>query len=668
MKRTKRKGLVYLRRSTDKQETGIHEQLRWAIAEAQRHEVQLDAAPEDLEYMLVRELAQYKGIYLDDGISGSKLDRPGCVAFRQVAMGDSAVSHVFVHLSDRFARPEQAHQAMQQEIELLLAGITVVFSNRISEPRKRGQDSFPENIQLLYEYSQNGEFLNKLATRVLQSQRRLAEGGCWNGGPPPYGFCRVLVDAQGNELRELQEGETVKREGCHVKIKPKDSEKIRTWLRILHLHGEEKWGHKRIANHLNDLGIPSPNAGRVSRRNGIQQPVSGRWWPEAVKRLIENAAIIGMSTYGKTSCGEHRRFSPQGPRTLEPSDRRDDDQVKRCRNDPQQAIVVPTGYESSVDPDLFEKCQQLTEQRGKSQRGIPRSRDLTRYPLSSRICDLTDDCGAVLFGRKENDRLKYECSRYRQSGGRECHRHVVDAEASLRFVLHFLRTKLGAAGGREALRAKIEKLAEAEINRRPIAEEEELRFAERRLYTLQSDLEVIGRNMALAGTEAVFKAVEEQFHAKQAEAEKAQAYLEQLAASRNRVDSETSLDQQIEAAMTLCDDIDRITCEPEARSEIAGIIRKLNLRMWLTFRANPRGKRPLRILQGGLITTGLAELPQPTKHRDGDHPPDADDSDDGPKSVVADNAMSTVTRKPRHQGARSFSKETVGKPPVAPGG
>ncbi len=75
--------------------------------------------------------------------------------------------------------------------------------------------------------------------------------------------------------------------------------------------------------------------------------------------------------------------------------------------------------------------------------------------------------------------------------------------------------------------------------------------------------------------------------------------------------------------MALCDDIARITCEPEARNEIAGIIRKLNLWMWLTFRANPRGKRPLRILQGGLITTGLAELPKPTKqkHRDGDHPP-----------------------------------------------
>ena len=217
-------------------------------------------------------------------------------------MADSSVSHVFIHLSDRFARPELAAQAMQMEIDLLLAGITVVFSNRVSHARQRGRTYFAEDVQMLFEYSQNGEFLIKLSQRVLETQLRLAQGGYWNGGTPPYGFGRVLVDAQGNEIRELAEGEVVKREGCHVRIKPKEMEKIRIWLYILDLYGNKEWGHRRIANHLtDDLGIPSPNAGKLVKRKGKLVPVSGSWWSGVIKGLIRNEAILGMCAYGKTA-------------------------------------------------------------------------------------------------------------------------------------------------------------------------------------------------------------------------------------------------------------------------------------------------------------------------------------------------------------------------------
>ena len=77
MARNKKHGLVYVRRSTDKQEISLPSQLDWARAAAAQHGVLLDAAPADLAYMQSSRLYRHKAIRLDDGISGSDLSRPG---------------------------------------------------------------------------------------------------------------------------------------------------------------------------------------------------------------------------------------------------------------------------------------------------------------------------------------------------------------------------------------------------------------------------------------------------------------------------------------------------------------------------------------------------------------------------------------------------------------
>ena len=165
--------LAYLRRSTGKQEASVHNQLTWAIEEALRYKVRLDATIADLDHMLAHGLTRYKGIFMDDGVTGADLERPGFVAFRASATARREVSHLFIHMPDRFARPDQASHAVVMEQDLLYAGLTVVFSNRVSAPRQRGGHYFGEDMQLLYSYTESGEFLNKLAVRVLESQVRL---------------------------------------------------------------------------------------------------------------------------------------------------------------------------------------------------------------------------------------------------------------------------------------------------------------------------------------------------------------------------------------------------------------------------------------------------------------------------------------------------------------
>jgi DNA invertase Pin-like site-specific DNA recombinase len=233
MARAKNLGLVYARRSTDKQEISLPSQIEWAAAAATRQGVTLDAVVTDLAHMQALHLHSYKDIRLDDGISGSDLTCPGFLAVSRDARGDKTISHVFIYKRDRFARPNDAMQAAQLEKQLLTAGITLVFSDTVSAPIRLGDQSIMRDMELLLAYYQGGEELRKHAERVLGFQKTLAEGGYRVGGNPPYGFVRVLVDASGNVLEELPLGKTVRQPGCHVRAMPKDVEKIAVWLQLL---------------------------------------------------------------------------------------------------------------------------------------------------------------------------------------------------------------------------------------------------------------------------------------------------------------------------------------------------------------------------------------------------------------------------------------------------
>jgi hypothetical protein len=119
--RPKNRALVYLRRSTGRQEASLATQLQWATAEAARLGVALEAAPADLERMRADRLHAYRDIRLDDGISGADLGRPGFLALQRDALTDSAVSHLFIYLRDRLARPEDANAMVTFEKGLLMA-------------------------------------------------------------------------------------------------------------------------------------------------------------------------------------------------------------------------------------------------------------------------------------------------------------------------------------------------------------------------------------------------------------------------------------------------------------------------------------------------------------------------------------------------------------------
>lgn len=356
-------------RSSGKQEASLPQQLKWTKEKARELKLSFTATLADLEYMLAHGLHAHKGMYLDDAITGADLDRPGYVQIRRDAMRGPEPSHILIYMPDRFARPDKAYQAMQAEVELLYAGLTLVFSTRVSLPRQSGLNYFADDISILYSYTESGEYLNKLAVRMVAVLKDVAEKGYWAGGRPPYGFMRVLVDANGNELCEMEHGTSIRREGCHTRIKPKDMEKIAIWINIIQLYHGRKLGAKAICRHLNELGIPSPDAGRTRTDHGIKHTVSGKWHQNTVLSLIRNWAINAQTRYGVQSEGAHRRLSAEGPRLLTPADYRADGKVKVIRNPDALVIQRPAGYEPLVDPKLFAECQQELEVEGEASVG-----------------------------------------------------------------------------------------------------------------------------------------------------------------------------------------------------------------------------------------------------------------------------------------------------------
>ena len=603
MPRSKNQALVYVRRSTEKQEISLPAQIEWAVAAARQQDVALDAAVADLEFMQAKRLHRYKAIRLDDGITGADMNRPGFLAVNRDILADQTISHLFIYKRDRFARPADALPMVMVEKKLLEAGVTLVLSDGVSLPFLAGQQDIGRDIGLLFGYYQGGEEIRKHAERVLGFQKKLAEGGYRTGGNPPYGFARVLVDGVGNILEKLHPGKTVHQAGCHVRVVPDDLEKIGVWLQML----EWKmlgWGHKRIAKHLNDLGVPSPNAGYLRTDQGVEHRVSGKWNHNTVGELCRNPIIMGLQQYGKRSEGSLRRLGPDGPRLLGDRDRAADGQPRIIFNDESVQIVKRVG-EAQFDPAKWEAVQQQTKKRGFNQRGLARVKDPARYPLACRVVDMTDGCGSILYARTSQGRPLYTCGRYMRTAAAECNNNNIDAEALLRFTLKTLNQLVAQNGKRDKLRALLLDRAHRAAGRpdaRPAAAE--LKRVQEQQSVLQEDQKIIEYRMAREKDGALYAALCRQHETVRSQVAENRLLITQLEAEQAASATRTP-EQEVEAALSLFDDVTRITGDPRARAEVNPLLGRLGIWIGLRFADAIKGKkRVVRRLQSGVMTFG----------------------------------------------------------------
>lgn len=202
-----------------------------------------------------------KHVFVDDGYSGSRLERPGLDALRDGAM-DGAFQRVVIYSPDRLAR-RYAYQVIVIE-ELEKNGCKVVFLQRpISDD--------PEEQLLLQMQGVIAEYeRTKIVERTRRGRLFKARQGhflMWSNPPYGYRYQPVSNGQPGYAVVHEEEAELVKQ--------------------IFHWYVEEGLSTYKIAERLNQKGIRPRKGGRG-------------WAPSSLRLILINETYIGRAYYNRT--------------------------------------------------------------------------------------------------------------------------------------------------------------------------------------------------------------------------------------------------------------------------------------------------------------------------------------------------------------------------------
>ena len=247
--------------------------------------------------------------FLDDGVSGSTLMRPGLERLRDTAYV-SSFQKLYVHSPDRLSR-RYAYQVLLVD-ELKKLGIDVVFLNRAIGVS-------PEEDLLLQMQGMFAEYERaKIMERSRRGKRHKASRGSVSVlSGAPYGYRYITRhDGGGEAAYEIHEE--------HAAI----VKRIFEWV------GRDRISIGEVSRRLKSEGIPSARG----------KP----WWDRAsVWGILKNPAYSGSAAFGKTRVGTRRsQVRPQRGHSKAP---RRTGSTYDTNPDEQIGIAVP----AIVSEDLF---------------------------------------------------------------------------------------------------------------------------------------------------------------------------------------------------------------------------------------------------------------------------------------------------------------------------
>ena len=589
------RALFYTRESDDRVECAPPQEVRWAIGQARDLGLRFTGTEAAIEGMMKTGRPASGDLFLDYGISGNVVDRPGLRALQQAAEADLAVSHIIIPRRDRLIRPDNPLDGLRIETDLRQKGLTIVFRGFVLAPVRRGQRINLAELMLgLFEYEESGKFRRQLAEKVLLALPRLAEQGVSIGGSPPYGFERWLATADGTRVRKLPPGERVKRVGHHVLWWPTAEAELAVVDRMQQL--VVGLPVSKIADLLTAEGVPPPSAGH--------RGAGGVWYPTTVRDILRNSIYVGVREYGKRSEGDQHRFTPAGPRDLTDADFGEHGKPRAVVNPPAERIRKELTFAPPTAPVRFAEVQNVLDARAATQQGKKRARGGAANPLGCRVFDL--DCGWPMYRLSRNGTFKYTCGLYQQSDSKYCRHNTLPGPAAAEFVLNCVRQRVLVPGLLDRLRDRLRELAEAELGAdRRDADQRALRDE---LAKVTRDLGVVQRNLARAATDAQWQAIQAEFdklHATQKDLE------QRLAAATQPQPADRGVEQEVEAALAGLDRFDDLAKSADAQQAIAELFGRLNARMFVQFRELPRGRQKVNELVGGVLTFGSAPPPVP---------------------------------------------------------
>lgn len=231
---------AYLRCSTDQQDTSIEQQedaiVRYCCARG---------------YRIIAK-------YADEGVSGTKLERPGLSrAVREAKDPETEWKILVCYDRTRWGRFDDPRAPVWLEYELALAGRGLEFVRK----------AYPEGVvgvimKTLDDYMAQQD-REAILTRLQRGRAHAVQNGLWVGGRPPYGYDlnTVRVGTKTRTVLVVNEGEAA------------------VVRRIYAMH-EQGLSLRGIANVLTLDDVPTPKRGK-------------KWSGEAVRIILSNPVYRG---------------------------------------------------------------------------------------------------------------------------------------------------------------------------------------------------------------------------------------------------------------------------------------------------------------------------------------------------------------------------------------
>jgi site-specific DNA recombinase len=299
-------------------------------------------------------------VFIDDGISGTRLDRPALDRLRDL-VAEGAFEVVLVTAPDRLAH-RYAYQVVLVE-EFTRCGCEVVFAQQslgtspAEQMRLQMQGVFAEYERAL------------IQERTRRGRVFAARQGRVNWGNPLYGYTYIRKTPTTPQ---------------HLVINETEAEIVR---QIYRWCVEEQLSSYAIHQRLTVQGIPPRKA-------------SPRGWAQSsVIEILRDSLYKGEAYYNRTQPGDGRR--PYGQRGLK--DRPPGNGQGRTRRP--QSDWIPVRVPALIDPETWEQAQaQLVRNRERAQRHNTQHRYLLRSLL---VCGR---CGRRMIGTWSAQGGRYICA------------------------------------------------------------------------------------------------------------------------------------------------------------------------------------------------------------------------------------------------------------------
>jgi site-specific DNA recombinase len=310
--------------------------------------------------------------YVDDGCSGTNLQRPALERLRDAVVGGQ-IGRIYVHAPDRLAR-SHAHQVLLIE-EFRRAGAELVFLNRTIGDT--AEDNLLLQVQgIIAEYERA-----KILERVRRGRLHAARSGLVSAlTGAPFGYRYICRDQGGGVARF----EVVEDEADIVR-------RIFAWV------GLDRLSLHEVCRRLQQMGCRSPRGLAL-------------WNAVTIRGMLSNPAYIGRAVFGRS------RVMSAAPRLQ--SKRRNSRPVasatRRVRGPREEWIEV--AVPALVEPAMFEAAQtQLDENRKRKRESRRGPRWLLQGLMVCRCCGYAY-CAKALPPLPTTDRSKGRRHYYRCTG------------------------------------------------------------------------------------------------------------------------------------------------------------------------------------------------------------------------------------------------------------